>query len=359
VSKNKNPENLTSGTTQNVLGMDGIDFVEFTAPQTDWLRQLFGELGFSKVAKHPKKDVELYTQNEIKVLINSHTGSFASEFNKLHGPSISSMGWRFKDPNKALKIAVERGARKCETVDFTDSKGKPIPAIFGIGDSLIYFMPAESDARCRNLGFTEVLNADSVKPKGFIFIDHLTNNVEYGTMGRWSDFYKKIFGFTEIRYFDIHGVKTGLQSFALRSPCGKFCIPINEASENKSQINEYLREYKGPGIQHLALSTSDILATLDELKNSSIKTLEIDDDYYETVFNRVPNVTEDKRALKDHQVLVDGDDEGYLLQIFTKNLVGPIFLEIIQRKNHFAFGEGNFGALFKSIEKDQMKRGVL
>ena len=194
--------------------------------------------------------------------------------------------------------------------------------------------------------------------KGFLVIDHLTNNVYKGTMKQWADFYKSVFGFTEVRYFDIRGVKTGLTSYALRSPCGTFCIPINEADEKKSQINEYLEEYNGPGVQHLAFSTDDLLASLDALAGSPVEFLDIDDDYYDEVFSRVPNVTEDHARIRAHQVLVDGDDKGYLLQIFTKNLVGPIFIELIQRHNHLSFGEGNFGALFRSIERDQAKRGV-
>ena len=178
-------------------------------------------------------------------------------------------------------------------------------------------------------------------------------------MADWTTFYKEIFGFEEVRYFDIRGAKTGLTSYALRSPCGKFCIPINEGTEYDSQINEYLREYKGPGVQHLAFTTEDIITSVSSLEESSIETLDIDNEYYEEVFDRVPNVTEDHKRLQDLDILVDGDDEGYLLQIFTKNIIGPIFIEIIQRKNHQSFGEGNFGALFRSIERDQEQRGVL
>jgi 4-hydroxyphenylpyruvate dioxygenase len=178
-------------------------------------------------------------------------------------------------------------------------------------------------------------------------------------MQKWASFYKDVFGFTEVRYFDIRGVKTGLTSYALRSPCGKFCIPINEADEKKSQINEYIDEYRGPGIQHLAFLTDDVLASLRKLEGSTkISFLDIDDEYYRDVFERVPNVKEDKGDIRRRNVLVDGDDQGYLLQIFTKNLCGPIFIELIQRNNHSSFGEGNFGALFRSIERDQAKRGV-
>ena len=200
---------------------------------------------------------------------------------------------------------------------------------------------------------------EKVEAMGFLSIDHLTNNVEKGSMQKWASFYKDVFDFEEVRYFDIRGAQTGLTSYALRSPCGKFCIPINEGSERKSQINEYLEEYKGPGIQHLAFLTDDILYSLDRLEGSDIQTLDIDDENYRDIFNKFPQVAEDHQRLRDHNILVDGDEKGYLLQIFTKNLVGPIFVEIIQRRNHYSFGEGNFGALFRSIERDQMKRGYL
>ena len=230
----------------------------------------------------------------------------------------------------------------------------------GIGDSIIYFIEenAAKDAY-KNLGFTKHPEPEMVKSKGFLLIDHLTNNVESGKMEFWADFYKNIFGFTEVRYFDIKGAKTGLISYALQSPDKSFCIPINEGTDKKSQINEYLEEYKGAGVQHIAFLTENILDSLDSLTDSPIDTLDIDDDYYDEVYDRVPNVTEDKKRIRAHNVLVDGDDEGYLLQIFTKNIIGPIFIELIQRKNHYSFGEGNFGALFRAIERDQEARGVL
>ena len=178
-------------------------------------------------------------------------------------------------------------------------------------------------------------------------------------MQTWADFYKTVFGFTEVRYFDIRGVATGLTSYALRSPDGSFCIPINEGSEEKSQIEEYLREYHGPGVQHLAFLTEDILGSLDKLDRQTIETLDIAPEYYAEVFERVPGVVEDHGRIQAHQVLVDGDERGYLLQIFTKNLFGPIFIEIIQRVHNQGFGEGNFKALFESIERDQARRGVL
>lgn len=343
---------------RNPCGLRGIDFVEFASPEPEKLERLFLDFGFSKTMRHAHKAIDLYQQHDIVFLVNREPGTFAASFRGLHGPSICSMGWRVHNAADAHAAATTRGAFGVKG-DFTRGE-RPMPAVFGIGESLIYLVDRWQDAsRWSQLGFVALEQSVRVADKGFLAIDHLTNNVQLGTMKRWSDFYKEVFGFTEVRYFDIRGVKTGLTSYALRSPDGSFCIPINEASEKKSQINEYLDEYKGPGIQHLALLTKDILASLRALEGTTIKFLDMDDAYYREVFERVPQVTEDRAELARRQVLVDGDSQGYLLQIFTQNLVGPIFIELIQRKNHLAFGEGNFGALFRSIERDQMKRGVL
>lgn len=337
----------------NYLGLKGIEFIEFTSPDPEALHRLFLEFGFSRLMRHKHKKIDYYKQNDIHILLNYEVGSFADKFNKLHGPSLCSMGWRVENAQKAHEIGISRGA-KPGVGDFDEK------ALYGIGDSFIYLIDNFEDPdRYKKMGFEPLENPDLVKDKGFILVDHLTNNVEKGTMNKWADFYKNIFGFSEVRYFDIRGKKTGLTSYALKSPCGSFCIPINEGTDKKSQINEYLEEYNGPGVQHLAFLTHDILHSLKGLKNTSIETLKIDDEYYQEVFDRVPNVTENKNEIKEQQVLVDGDEKGYLLQIFTKNLIGPIFIEIIQRKNHFSFGEGNFGALFRSIEKDQEQRGYI
>jgi len=345
---------------KNELGLDGIEFVEFSTHAPQPMRHLFRDFGFSRTQLHRDRNVELYEQGDIHFLLNADPSTQGIRFATEHGPSISSMGWRVKNASKAFQLAVKRGAKPCTRVDYFDAEENPIPAIHGIGGSLIYFIEDYKNPDLyAELGFQPHPVSELVKPKGFLSIDHLTNNVYKGTMQTWADFYKNVFGFTEVRYFDIRGAKTGLTSYALRSPCGKFCIPINEADEAKSQINEYLEEYRGPGIQHLAFLTNDILASLDGLQNTKIQTLDIDNDYYDTVFDRVPGVTEDREKIRRYNVLVDGDKNGYLLQLFTKNLFGPIFIEIIQRKNHQSFGEGNFGALFKSIERDQMKRGVL
>ncbi len=336
----------------NPLGLVGIEFVEFTSLDPKPLADLFEELGFTRSHRHDTLQIDAFTQNEILFFLNSDPNTFGTSFAKIHGPSICSMGWAMESPETAQTRAIQAGGTATTRQDFKT------PAIGGIGGSLLYFVK-RSPKLLSELGFSAIPHAVSRKEKGFVRIDHLTHNVYLGTMKDWAAFYKNIFEFTEIRYFDIKGQKTGLQSFALRSPCGTFCIPINEATEKKSQINEFLDRYKGPGIQHLALLTSDILASLDSLKGGSVRMLEIIESYYDNVFQRVPNVTEDRARIRDHQVLIDGDEKGYLLQIFTKDLIGPIFFEIIQRKNHHSFGEGNFQALFDSIERDQVRRGVL
>lgn len=345
--------------SNNPLNLDGIEFIEFSSPKPYELERLFQNLGFSFYREHLRNNVKLYQQGEIHFLLNSKPGSFAESFYQKHGPCVPAMGWRVKNAKEALEYAVQRGATRAEGVDY-QRNGVDIPAIMGIGNSLIYFIDDfHSGMLYQQMGFTKSANPVIVEDKGFKYVDHLTNNVYKGTMAELTHFYKEVFGFTEIRYFDIRGIKTGLTSFALRSPCGKFAIPINEGTEKKSQINEYLDDYKGPGVQHIALLSDDLLKSLSLLEKSSIETLDIDSDYYDTVFNRVPNVTEDHMEIRRRNVLVDGDDEGYLLQIFTKNVIGPIFFEMIQRKDHDAFGEGNFGALFRAIEKDQERRGFL
>lgn len=350
---------MTNTSAANPLGLNGIEFVEFASPNPDRLHELFTGFGFTWYKHHTQRNVDYYRQHDIHFLLSRQSSSFATQFAEQHGPCICSMGWRVDDAQKALSLAVERGAEAFDTGDY-DCEGQPIPAIRGIGSSAIYLIDNYTDPeRYEKMGFVTVPKTRDIEEKGFLSIDHLTNNVPRGTMQRWASFYKDVFGFTEVRYFDIRGVKTGLKSYALQSPCKKFCIPINEGTEDKSQINEYLEEYHGPGVQHLAFLTDDILTSLDKMEGAGIETLDIDDEYYETVFDRVPNVREDRQHIRRHNVLVDGDDDGYLLQIFTKNIIGPIFIEIIQRNNHYSFGEGNFGALFRSIERDQEKRGYL
>jgi 4-hydroxyphenylpyruvate dioxygenase len=345
--------------TNNYLNLRGIEFTEFSAADPSAMHDLFQAFGFSRIMRHKSKKIDLYQQRQITFLLNYETQTFATEFYEKHGPCVSSMGWRVDNAKDALTTALERGANASSEKDYTLREDE-IPTILGIGDSNIYFIDEyKSENLYQDMGFEKLEKPDMVTDLGFEFVDHLTNNVESGTMNKWADFYKNIFGFTEIKYFDIRGAKTGLRSYALQSPDGSFCIPINEGTEKKSQINEYLEEYKGPGVQHIAFHTSDIIKSIETLSKTNITTLDIDNEYYDEVFDRVPGVTEDQKRLQELQILVDGDEEGYLLQIFTKNVIGPIFFEIIQRKNHNAFVEGNFGALFRSIERDQEKRGYL
>jgi 4-hydroxyphenylpyruvate dioxygenase len=336
---------------ENPLQLQGIEFVEFTTNRPQVLDEIFTDFGFSYLM-NLHGEIRFYQQNNIHFLLNLKSDGHAKQFQKKHGPSICAIGLRVQNAKIAYDLAIERGAQPARG-DYD------LPAIYGIGDSLIYFIDQLSSELYLSLGFNDAKDKRIVKDKGFLAIDHLTNNVEQGQMQYWADFYKNIFGFSEVRYFDIKGVKTGLISYALKSPCGTFCIPINEGTEAKSQINEYLEEYHGAGIQHLAFLTNDIVSSLDALKSNKIKTLTIDDEYYAEIFQKFPQVTESHAKIKKHNILIDGDEHGYLLQIFTKNLVGPIFIEIIQRKNHYSFGEGNFGALFRSIEKDQQQRGYL
>ncbi len=344
---------------KNPIGLKGIEFTEYATPDSDYMDKVFTDFGFSKTKKYKGKDIFYYNQNDIHFLLNSERGGFSEGFAKRHGPAICSMGWRVEDAAFAFEEAVKRGAKPA---DDAAHKDLPYPAIYGIGDSLIYFIDTFGDKGSIYDNDFEALESPTiVEEKGFMAVDHLTNNVYKGTMEKWANFYKDVFNFEEIRYFDIKGQKTALLSYALQSPCGQFCIPINEGKDdNNNQIDEYLNEYNGPGVQHLAFLTRDLVDSLDKLDGSTIQTLDIIESYYDEIFDRVPWVKEDRQKIRDHQILVDSQAEGsYLLQIFTKNLFGPIFIEMIQREDDRGFGEGNFQALFDSIERDQMKRGVL
>lgn len=341
---------------QNPVGLDGMEFIEYCGPKAKELAELFKQLGFTAIAKHKEKNISLFRQGDVNFLLNQETKGFAFEFGKQHGPSICSTGFRVQDARKAYEVAIERGAKPYNA---EGDKTFPFPTVYGIGNSLIYFVDKYGSANIYDSDFN--YNTDQRMPtgKGLKLIDHMTNNVPKGEMQKWCDFYEKIFNFKERRFFDIKGSQTGLISKVMRSPCGKITIPINEPTDTKSQIQEYIDEYKGSGIQHVALLTDDICPTISALRNDGIPVLDIPATYYEAVPERLPQVTENLSTLEELQILVDGDPEGYLLQLFTQNLIGPIFFEFIQRKNHFGFGEGNFQALFEAIERDQQRRGVL
>ncbi|MFZ3231246.1 MAG: 4-hydroxyphenylpyruvate dioxygenase [Pseudobdellovibrio sp.] len=346
-------------TEQNPIGLNGVDFIEYAGTDASHFDKLFIKMGFTCLAEVPNKKIKLYRQGDINFILNSEPNTFASEFVKLHGPAVCSTGFRVGDANKAFEAAVKRGAKAYE--GSADSKGVlPYPAIYGIGDSLVYFIDEKNHI---DLYKNQFKLADiSVRPLGLSLniVDHFTNNVPVGEMNKWSDFYINVFNFRESRYFDIRGKSTGLLSRAMRSPCGKFSVPINEPKDKKSQIQEYLEEYKGSGIQHLAFTTDDIIPTLENLKKNEIQFLSAPpNSYYKMLKDRLPQVAEDLTRLEKNAILVDGDEHGYLLQIFTKNVIGPIFFEVIQRKGHDGFGDGNFQALFDAIEADQRERGYL
>ncbi len=340
---------------ENPIGLNGIEFVEYSSPDSEQLPKLFKSFAFEEQGKHLTKEIRLFRQGDINFLLNLEPGSFAKEFSQKHGPCISAMGWRVADAQKAFEASVERGARP---VCADALKDYDFPAIYGIGDSIIYFVQSYegNEPYRRDFEITE-----EIPPRGFGFtkVDHLTNNVPVGDMEKWKKFYETVFNFREVRFFDIRGLKTGLVSKVMKSPCDKIIIPINEPTEKASQIQEYIDEYKGSGVQHIALLTSDIGKSVAQLRENKVNFLEVPDTYYEALGERVPNVTEPIPRLRDLKILVDGDDDGYLLQIFTQNQIGPIFFEIIQRKNHDGFGEGNFQALFDAIERDQERRGVI
>ena len=355
-------------TLDNPMGTDGFEFVEYTAPDPHQLGALFEQMGFTAVAKHRSKDVILYRQGRINFVVNREPDSFAQSFARVHGPSACAFAIRVKDAAHAYKRALELGAKP-----FQGKVGPMelnVPAIRGIGDSLIYLVDRypgnEGDLSIYDVDFKPIEGVpQNPAGAGLLEIDHLTHNVYVGRMDVWAQFYEKLFNFREIRYFDIQGKKTGLTSRALTSPCGKIRIPINEPSDTKSQIQEYLDAYHGEGIQHIALSSADIFETVETLRAREVKFLDTPDTYYDRVNARVKDHGEDLERMKRNRILLDGEGvdkdhhEDKLLQIFTANVIGPIFFEIIQRKGNEGFGEGNFRALFESIEADQIARGVV
>jgi 4-hydroxyphenylpyruvate dioxygenase len=344
------------------MGTDGFEFVEYTAPDTKALARLFEQLGFKPVARHRSKDVTLFRQGDVNFIVNAEPDSFAQAFARVHGSSACAMAFRVADAAKAFKRATALGAKP------VTSRIGPmelnIPAIEGIGGSLIYLVDRYGKAgTIYDVDFRPIagssMDSDGV---GIVGVDHLTHNVHRGRMDLWARFYERLFNFREIRYFDIEGKLTGLRSKAMTSPCGKIRIPINESADDKSQIEEYLAAYRGEGIQHIALGCTDIHRTVEALRRRKVKFLDTPDSYYELVPKRLPHQREDLKRLRKNRILIDGTPTGsggLLLQIFTETVIGPIFFELIQRKGDEGFGEGNFRALFESIELDQIRRGAL
>jgi 4-hydroxyphenylpyruvate dioxygenase len=345
---------------ENPMGTDGFEFVEYTAPDVAALGRLFQSIGFAPVARHRSKNVTLYRQGDVNFILNAEPESFAQAFARLHGPSVCAIAFRVKDAAAAYKRALALGARPV-----TGKVGPMelnIPAIEGIGGSLLYLVDRYgARGTIYDIDFVPIEGAEpNPGGAGLGTVDHLTHNVHQGRMQLWAGFYEKLFNFREIRYFDIEGKLTGLRSKAMTSPCGKIRIPINESADDKSQIAEYLAAYRGEGIQHIALGTGDIYATVEALRRKEVRFLDTPDTYYELVEKRLPGHGEDLERLRRNRILVDGSPGGgLLLQIFTETVIGPIFFEIIERKGDEGFGEGNFRALFESSELDQIRRGVL
>ena len=355
---------------ENPMGTEGFEFIEYAAPDPAAMAGVFERMGFRAIARHRHKEVTLYRQGEINFILNADPESFAQRFARLHGPSVCAIAFRVQDAASAYRRATSLGAW-----GFANHAGPGelnIPAIKGVGDSLIYFVDrwrGKNGARpgdIGNIGFYDVdfepLEGATLDPvgHGLRYIDHLTHNVHRGRMKEWVEFYQRIFNFREIRYFDIEGQMTGVKSRALTSPCGRLRIPINEeGNEKPGQISEYLDTYHGEGIQHIAMGARDLVATVDALRASGVKLLDTPDTYYELIEKRIPGHGENVAALRERRILIDGRPGELLLQIFSENQLGPIFFEFIQRKGDEGFGEGNFKALFESIEEDQIRRGVL
>lgn len=351
-------------TFENPMGIDGFEFVEFATPavRAAEMHALFKSMGFSAVLRHKTRAITVYRQNGVNFLLNEDPDSFAAEFAATHGPSACGFAIRFKKPAaEVLATVLGNGGEQFEQ---SDSRAVGAPVVKGIGDCMLYLVDRYGAAGSIYDNEYDVVEGADPNPAGFglTFIDHLTHNLYFGNMQKWSDYYERLFNFREIRYFDIKGAKTGLVSKAMTAPDGIVRIPLNESNDPKSQINEYLDAYHGEGIQHIACFTDDIYATVEAMRAEGVQFLDTPDTYFDVVDMRIPEHKEDVPRLRKNKILIDADPETHqrkLLQIFTENSVGPIFFEIIQRKGNEGFGEGNFQALFESIERDQIKRGVL
>ncbi len=346
---------------ENPIGTDGFEFVEYTTDKPDEMRVLFEKLGFAAVGKHRSKNVIHYKQGDINFLLNLEDSGQPSAFRDIHGAGANAMAFRVKDAAHAFSEAVKRGAEPIEPK--TGPMELNIPGIKGIGGLNVYLVDRYGAQTIYDIDFKPFDDQNSGNPgAGLTYIDHLTHNLHRGNMDKWAAYYEDIFNFREIRYFDIEGKLTGLVSKAMTSPCGKIRIPLNESQDDKSQIEEFLKRYNGEGIQHIALGADDIYQTVEELRTRSVPFQDTPDTYYEKVEERIGEHGEDLARLQRNKILIDGaptQGQGLLLQIFTQDAIGPIFYEIIQRKGNEGFGEGNFKALFESIEEDQIRRGVL
>ncbi|APW40047.1 4-hydroxyphenylpyruvate dioxygenase [Rhodoferax koreense] len=352
---------------ENPMGLMGFEFVEFASPSPGVLEPIFEKMGFTLVAKHRSKNVLLYRQNDINFIVNNEPKSEAGYFAAEHGPSACGLAFRVRDSHKAYNRALELGAQPIEIG--TGPMELRLPAIKGIGGAPLYLIDRFEDGKSiYDIDF-EFLPGVDRRPKGhgFQVVDHLTHNVYRGRMTHWADFYARLFNFREIRYFDIKGEYTGLTSKAMTAPDGLIRIPLNEeAKKGGGQIEEFLMQFNGEGIQHIALLTDNLLESIDRLQMAGIPVLTAPNDvYYQNLEKRLPGHGESVGELQARGILLDGTTEGgqkrLLLQIFSEPLLGPVFFEFIQRKGDYreGFGEGNFKALFESLERDQINRGVL
>lgn len=342
--------------SNNPLGLDGFAFAEFTSPDPVLMTKQLVQMGFTAAARSPDQDMILFRQGRIALIVNSRETGQAATFRKAHGPSANGMGFNVANAAAAYDMALERGAKAADAASSALPEAKVIE---GIGGSLLYLVDGDPFAQWQEIaGWRETAAQHGV---GLDILDHLTHNVKRGEMRTWSAFYNRIFGFEEQKYFDIKGKATGLFSQAMIAPDKAIRIPLNESQDDKSQIEEFIRDYNGEGIQHLALTTDNIYETVEKLRANGVRLQDTIETYYELVDKRVPGHGEDLERLRRNRILIDGDveDEGILLQIFTENMFGPIFFEIIQRKGNEGFGNGNFQALYESIELDQIRRGVI
>jgi 4-hydroxyphenylpyruvate dioxygenase len=354
-----------NGVTENPLGLMGFEFVEFASPVAGALEPVFAMLGFTKVATHRSKAVDLWRQGGINFIVNNEPNSIASFFAAEHGPSACGLAFRVQDAHKAYRTALERGAQPVEIP--TGPMELRLPAIKGIGGAPLYLIDRfEEGQSIYDIDFRFIAGVDrNPVGHGLTVVDHLTHNVYRGRMAYWAGFYEKLFNFREIRYFDIQGEYTGLTSKAMTAPDGLIRIPLNEESKGgNGQIEEFLMQFNGEGIQHIALLTDDIVKSVDSLQMAGIPVMAAPNDiYYDMLQGRVPGHGEDVEALQARGILLDGSTANgakrLLLQIFSQPLLGPVFFEFIQRKGDDGFGEGNFKALFTSLERDQIRRGVL
>lgn len=349
----------------NPTGTDGLAFLELSALDQAPLQELLVRLGFRQVGTHRVRKATLWRQGEIMIVLNADATTQGGAFSKLHGACISGLGFRLKKASVGIERVVAAGAQ------LYDGRVGPsllaAPAFEGIGGSLLYLVEAANEDTLFRGAFASDQGADfpEVPGYGLISVDHLTHNVRAGQLDRWTEFYRAAFGFYDVFYMDVGGRKTGMRTRAMRSPCGKICIPVNEPTDPESQIQEYLDLYRGEGIQHVALLAIDLKKSMEALLEANIPVQPIPSSYYEQIAGRMPNHGEDLSRLRSNQILIDGSRDGpgekwdLLLQVFSKNLIGPIFFEFIERRGNDGFGEGNAKALFEAIERDQIERGVV